>query len=142
MMKLKLVTLTGTILDAEVYQVNIPTPQGEIGVFPDHEALVTLAVPGVLKIHYRDDSVDAQVELFAITGGIVEIANNEIKILVDEAESDEAITEEESKAALERAIKLRDEADSAVELEKAYELIDKQRIKLKVAELKRRRRKL
>ena len=139
-MKLKLITLSGIMMDTEVYQVNIPTPLGEIGVFPDHEALVTLAVPGMLKISYRKDANNPQVDLFAISGGVVEIANNEIKILVDDAESDETITEDESRAALERAIKMRDEADSVVELEKAHELINKQRIKLKVAELKRRKK--
>ena len=139
-MNLKLITLSGIMLDADIYQVNIPTPDGEIAVYPDHEALVTLAVPGMVKVHHRKDSVNSQVDLFAISGGVVEIANNKVKILVDDAESDETITEEESRLALERALKMRDEADSTVELEKAQELITKQRVKLRVAELKRRKR--
>lgn len=139
-MNLKLITLSGIMLDADIYQVNIPTPDGEIAVYPDHEALVTLAVPGMVKVHHRKDSINSQVDLFAISGGVVEIANNKVKILVDDAESDETITEEESRLALERALKMRDEADSTVELEKAQELITKQRVKLRVAELKRRKR--
>ena len=139
-MNLKLITLSGIMLDADIYQVNIPTPDGEIAVYPDHEALVTLAVPGMVKVHHRKDSSNSQVDLFAISGGVVEIANNKVKILVDDAESDETITEEESRLALERALKMRDEADSTIELEKAQELITKQRVKLRVAELKRRKR--
>lgn len=140
MMNLKLITLSGIMLEADIYQVNIPTPDGEIAVYPDHEALVTLAVPGMVKVHHRKEPNNSQIDLFAITGGVVEIANNEIKILVDDAESDVTISEDETKLALERAIKMRDEADSVVELEKAHELINKQRIKLKVAELKRRKK--
>lgn len=139
-MNLQLITLSGIMLDADIYQVNIPTPDGEIAVFPDHETLVTLAVPGMVRVHHRKDSNNSQVDLFAITGGVVEIASNKVKILVDDAESGDTISEEESRAALERAIKMRDEAESNVELEKAHELISHQRIKLRVAELKRRRR--
>lgn len=140
MMNLKLITLSGIMLDADVYQVNIPTPDGEIGVFPDHEALVTLAIPGMVKVHHRNDPSNSQVDLFAISGGVVEIANNQIKILVDDAESDATITEEESKEALERAIKMRDEAKDTIELEKAHQMINQQKIKLRVAELKRRKK--
>ena len=139
-MNLQLITLSGVMLDSDIYQVNIPTPDGEIAVFPDHEALVTLAVPGMVRVHHRKDPNNSQVDLFAITGGVVEIANNKVKILVDDAESGDTISEEESRAALERAIKMRDEAESNLELEKAHELISQQRIKLRVAELKRRKR--
>ena len=33
-MNLKLITLSGIMLDADIYQVNIPTPDGEIAVYP------------------------------------------------------------------------------------------------------------
>ncbi len=139
-MNLKLITLSGTVLDSQVYQVNIPTPEGDIGVYPDHEALVTLAVPGMVRVHYRKDDDVTRAELFAISGGIVEIANNEVKILVDDADSAEDIAEDEAREALRRAEEMRDAAESTVELEKAYELIDRQKIRLKVAEIKRRKR--
>ena len=41
-MKLRLVTLNGTKLDEEVYEAILPTADGEISVFTDHEPVVTL----------------------------------------------------------------------------------------------------
>ena len=139
-MRLELVTLTGVKLDQEIYQANIPTTEGEIGVFPDHEDLVAIAVPGVISVRNRKDDSDDRTEFFAISGGVVEISGKRIRILVDEAEHGEEIIEAESRAALERAIKLRDETDDQIELEKAHQLIDRHQVRLKVAELRRRKR--
>ena len=63
-----------------------------------------------------------------------------VKILVDEADHGEDIMVAETQAALERAIALRDNASSTVELEKAHQLIDRHAVRLKVSELHRRKR--
>ncbi len=81
-----------------------------------------------------------QAEFFAIGGGVVEISGKRIRILVDEAEHGEEIIEAETRAALDRALKLRDEAEDQIELEKAHQLIDRHQVRLKVAELRRRKR--
>lgn len=41
---------------------------------------------------------------------------------------------------LERAVRLRDETDDQVEREKAHQLVDRHLVRLKVAELQRRKR--
>ena len=61
-------------------------------------------------------------------------------MLVDEADHGDDIIEAESQAALERAIKLRDESSDQIERENARQLIDRHLVRLKVAELKRRHR--
>lgn len=139
-MQLQLVTLTGTKLDRPVYEVVIPTVDGEIAVFPDHEPLVTLAKTGVIQV--RDDKADPddRMELFAISGGVVQIDGSLVRVLVDEADQGADIVEAESKAALERALKMRDEAKDQVELEKAHQLVDRHMVRLKVADLQRHRR--
>ena len=139
-MWLELVTLTGVKLDQEIYQATIPTLDGVISVFPDHEDLVAIAVPGVIVVRDRKDESDDQAEFFAIGGGVVEISGKRIRILVDEAEHGEEIIEAETRAALDRALKLRDEAEDQIELEKAHQLIDRHQVRLKVAELRRRKR--
>lgn len=139
-MRLELVTLTGVKLDQEIYQATIPTLDGVISVFPDHEDLVAIAVPGVIVVRDRKDESDDQAEFFAIGGGVVEISGKRIRILVDEAEHGEEIIEAETRAALDRALKLRDEAEDQIELEKAHQLIDRHQVRLKVAELRRRKR--
>jgi F-type H+-transporting ATPase subunit epsilon len=137
---LKLVTLAGTKIDEDVYEVVIPTEDGEIGVFPGHEPLVTLAKPGAIVVRKQKTDADDQVEYFAISGGVVEIDGDHVRVLVDEADHAPDIVEAESKKALERALKLRDEAKDQIELEKAHQLVDRHMVRLKVADLHRRRR--
>lgn len=139
-MKLELITLLGKKLGQEVYGVTLPTAAGEISVYADHEPLVTLAVPGAIAVRHQKQDSDDTLEYFAISGGIVEVGDSKIRILVDEADHGDDIVEAESKAALERALKLRDSATSQVELEEAHQLVDKHAVRLKVASLRRHRR--
>ena len=139
-MQLELVTLRGKKLDLSVYEVVIPTADGPIAVFPSHEPLVTMAVPGALAVRQNKDDDDEKLEYFAISGGVVEISHERVRVLVDEADQSDEIVEAESTAALERAKQMRKEAKNQVELEKAAELIDRHAVRLKVAELRRRKR--
>jgi F-type H+-transporting ATPase subunit epsilon len=137
-MNLQLVTLTGVKVDKPVYEVVLPTADGEIGVFPGHESLVSLAVPGAIAVRYNKDDNDDKLDYFAISGGVIEVSPKQVKVLVDEADSGDEIIESESKAALERALKLRENAGNQIELEKASQLVDRHSVRLKVAGLRRR----
>ena len=139
-MKLQLVTMTGVKVDEPIYSATIPTVDGEISVFPSHESLVTLARNGVITVRFKKDDPDAKLEYFAISGGVVQIDQTQIRVLVDEADHGAEIIEAETRAALERAIRQRDEADDQIERENAHQLIDRHMVRLKVAELQRRRR--
>lgn len=139
-MHLQLVTLQGVQVDADMYELMAPTTGGDIAVFPGHEPLVTMAAPGALAVRYKKGDADSALEYFAISGGVIEITQDEIRVLVDEADLGDDIIEAESKAALERAMKMRDEAKSQVDLDKAHQLIDRHVVRLRVSELSRRRR--
>ncbi len=139
-MNLQLVTLTGTKLDRDVYETILPTAAGEIAVFPGHEPLVSIATPGAIAVRHNKGDTDDKLEYFAISGGVIEISPDSLKVLVDEADSGEDIVEAESKAALERALKMKNEAKNQVDLEKASALVDRHAVRLKVADLRRRHR--
>jgi F-type H+-transporting ATPase subunit epsilon len=139
-MNLELITLLGKKIDREVYEVMIPTADGEIGVFPGHEPLVTIAVPGAIAVRYSKTDPDSSLDYFAISGGVVEVSQGNVRILVDEADHGDDIIESESKAALARAIELRDNAKNQVELEQAHQLVDRHSVRLKVADIRRRHR--
>jgi F-type H+-transporting ATPase subunit epsilon len=138
-MHLQLITLSGVSVDEEVYELIAPTGDGEISVFPGHEPIVTLARSGALAVRFKKGDEDSKLEYFAISGGVIEINPDFIRVLVDEADHGDDIIEAESKAALDRAVKLRDEAKDQVELDKAHALIDRHTVRLRVAELRRRR---
>lgn len=137
-MRLELITLDGIKLDTKIYRATISTAEGEISVYPDHEPLVTIAKPGVISVLHKQ--TDTSEDLFAIGGGVVEVSPQRIRVLVDEADHSEEISEAEARAALERAIAMRDEAKDQIEIEKAHQLIDRHQVRLKVAELRRRKR--
>lgn len=139
-MNFQLVTLLGAKVDKDVYEVILPTAAGEIAVFPGHEPLVSLAVPGVIAVRYSKNDSDDKLEYFATTGGVIEVSPTSLRVLVDEADSSDDIVESEAKAALERALKLKDSAKDQVELEKASQLVDRHAVRLKVADLRRRHR--
>jgi F-type H+-transporting ATPase subunit epsilon len=139
-MQLQLITLLGTKVDQEVYEVVLPTSAGEIGIFPGHEPLVSLAVPGAIAVRHNKTDEDSKLEYFAISGGVIEVSPKGVRVLVDEAEHGDDIVEAESRAALERAIKLRDSAKDQLELARAHEMVDRHAVRLKVAELRRRHR--
>jgi F-type H+-transporting ATPase subunit epsilon len=137
-MNLKLVTLLGVKMDKDVYEVILPTAEGEIAVFPDHEPLVAVIVAGAITVRYNKGDTDDKLEDFAISGGVADISGKTIRVLVDEAVGSDDIIEAESQAALKRAIEMRDNAKDQIELEKAHQLVDRHSVRLKVAELRRR----
>lgn len=139
-MNFQLVTLLGVKVEADVYEVILPTAEGEIAVFPGHEPLVSVAVPGAIAVRYAKGDSDDKLEYFAISGGVIEVSPESLRVLVDEADSGEDIVEAESKVALERAMKMKAEAKSEVELEKASAMVDRHAVRLKVADLRRRHR--
>ncbi len=139
MLNLELVTLTGPKLQAEVYEVILPTAEGEIAVYYQHMPLVATIVPGVISIRHNRGDTNEHVDLFATNGGVVEITGKEVRLLVDEADRDDEIVEADARVALERAMQLKQDAKDQVELARAKGMIDRQAVRLKVAELKRRR---
>ena len=140
MVHLELVTLTGTKLRETVHEVLLPTPQGQIAVFKDHAPLVSVASTGVISVRKKSDHPDDMLEHYAIDSGVIEITNNNVVVLVDEADKDSEIVASEATEALKHAKQLRSEAKDQVSLDKAQFLVDRQSSRLKVAELRRRRR--
>jgi F-type H+-transporting ATPase subunit epsilon len=139
-MDLQLITLTGTKVDEPVYEVQLPTLAGPIGVFPGHEPLVSVAVPGAITVRFKKGDPDSKLEYFAVSGGVIEVTPTKVRVLVDEAAGGDDIVETESKAALEKALALQKTAKTAVELEKASALVDRHQVRLNVAGLRRRHR--
>ena len=139
MLHLRLVTLTGTKFDDDVYEVILPTLDGEIGVLQNHMPLISVATAGVVAVKRGRTDPDSARELFAISGGVIEIEHNQLKVIVDEADHADSINEAEAEAAHERARTMKAEAKDQVSLEHAQALVDRTSARLEVAKLKRRR---
>lgn len=137
-MNFQLITLAGVKYSADAYAVQLPTASGEITVMPSHEPLMSVLVPGVITVRRQaGDSPDKQ-EHYATFGGVVEVSGGEVKVLVDEADHGEEINEQEAQKAREQAERLLKDAKNQVELNEAQAVIDRQAVRLQVAQLKRR----
>jgi F-type H+-transporting ATPase subunit epsilon len=134
----QLVTLSGTKFDDDVYEVILPTLEGEIGVLEHHMPLVSVATTGAIMIRRNSRDSDAQREFFAVNGGVIEVSDNVLRVLVDEADHADDINEAEAEAAMERAKQMKAEAKDEVSLEHAQTMIDRHAVRLQVASLKRR----
>ena len=101
-LKLKIITPERTVLEEMVDSVSIPTTLGEIGIFPHHIALVAALSSGDIVAKKNGEDIP-----MAVTGGFVEVKNNEVAILADFAEHVSEISEEALATAVARAEELR-----------------------------------
>lgn len=137
-MNFELVTLDGVKFKAEAYSVILPTAAGEITVLPGHEPLLSQLVPGVITIRRNKSDPDYHLEHYATYGGVLEISKSGVRVLVDEAAHGEEINLAEAQKAHDAAVRLRQDAKTQVELDKAQTLVDRHAVRLQVADLKRR----
>lgn len=141
MIKFELVTLKGTKFGQDVHEVLLPTPDGEIAVFEHHMPLVSLANPGIVSVRKKSNEPDDLMNRYAISGGVIEVLDNRVRVLVDEADSPDEINESAVKQAQADARKMYSEARDRVSIDHAQALLDRTTTQLKLAELKRRRKK-
>ena len=141
MIRFQLVSLSGTKFDDDVYEVTLPTLDGEIGVLEKHMPLISVAKNGVIAVRREARDRDDQREFFATNGGVIEVDGNHLRVLVDEADHADDINEAEVQQAIERAKQMKAEAKDQVSLEHAQALVDRHEVRLQVAGLKRRHQK-
>ena len=77
-LRLRIYTPEREIVDREVREVTAPGALGEIGVLPDHAALVTALEPGVLT--YRDAGA---ITRLSIGAGFAEVRDNVMTVLAE-----------------------------------------------------------
>lgn len=139
MIHFTLYTLDGPKFDGEAYEITLPTLDGEIGVLPGHMPLISVASHGAIMVRRRAADRDEQREVFAISGGTVQVENDVLKVLVDEADHADDLNEQEIQKAYEYAKKMKAEAKDSVSLHHAQTLMDRHAVRLQVAGLKRRK---
>lgn len=138
MFRFQLVSISGKKFDEEVYEVVLPTLDGQIGVLTDHMPLVSVATPGAIMVRKAPHDPDHLREYFAANGGAIEVEHNTLRVLVDEADHADDISEAEAENALARARKMHAEAKDQVSLEHAQSMVDRSAVRLQVAQLRRR----
>lgn len=77
-LRLKAITPRALLVDADVNEVQLPSVEGLIGVFPGHRPLVTALGYGRLTYRQGDDS-----ESYAVRGGYAEIQPDRMIIFTE-----------------------------------------------------------
>ena len=99
-MTLNLCVLTPNriVWDSEVKEIILSTNSGQIGLLPNHAPIATAVDIGILRMRLNDKWLT-----MALMGGFARIGNNEITILVNDAEKSIDIDPQEARQALEIA---------------------------------------
>ena len=97
-LKLEIVTPQAIVFSEDVHMVTLPAIEGEMGIYPQHERLITQVVPGELLI--TKDGADT---ILAIGEGLVEVTATHVSILTDMAIRAEHIDEAAVQEARDRA---------------------------------------
>ena len=130
----EVVTAERELYNGEATMVNAPGSEGQLGILPQHAALLTLLKPGAMRIQLGD----AEEPLF-VSGGFLEVNNDTVTVLADTAEYAEEIDEARAEEARRRAQERLEQATSEQERAEVLAAVERAVARLRVAELAHRR---
>lgn len=78
MLYLEILSPTGKIFEGEVNSVSLPGSEGSFGVLTNHAPIISTLKEG--KIYWTN--ANSKKESIYITGGVVEVLNNKISVLI------------------------------------------------------------
>lgn len=132
----EIITPEKVVYKDEVEEVVLPTPQGQITILPNHVSLLTQVMAGEIIIKKNNKK-----NYLGVTGGFLEVNNNNVSILADYAVRSEEIEVRKAIEAQKRAEKIMKESSERVS-EKDFALAETQLrrsiLELKVASRKRK----
>ena len=78
-----------TLYEGPCVSLTIPASDGERGILAHHSSMMAAVVPGMLRFQPPGE----EVQLAAVSPGMVKVEHNEVLVLVDSAERPEEIDE-------------------------------------------------
>jgi F-type H+-transporting ATPase subunit epsilon len=133
-MHVEVVTAERELYNGEADELIAPGTEGMLGILPRHAALLTTLKAGELRIKLNG----AEQPLF-ISGGFLEVSNNQATVLADTAEHAEEIDQARAEAARRRAQELLAEVTSSTERAEMQAALQRALQRLKISETVRRR---
>lgn len=127
-LNLDVVTAEGEIFSGECDAVTAPGVEGEMTVLPSHAPIITSLAPGELRIRQGGES-----HSLVVTGGFLEVLNNEVIVLANAAEDETDIDLDRATAAMERARQRLASSESDVDLERALASLSRAQTRVRIA---------
>jgi F-type H+-transporting ATPase subunit epsilon len=132
--RVEVVAAEGRVLDEQVDEVLAPTPKGQIGILPRHAPLLTLLVPGEMRLKRGADET-----VLAVGGGFLEVTHNHVVVLADSAERAEDIDLARAEEARRRAAERLSSHSRDVDFERARAALQRALARIHVVERVRQR---
>lgn len=107
-LNVKLLSPSEPLFEGKVKRIQVPGHSGQLGVFPGHTAMITQLGMGHLELHLDGGTVSD----FFVSGGYLQVDNNEVNVLVDVVEEATSIDIDRASEAANRAIKLLNDRDN------------------------------
>jgi F-type H+-transporting ATPase subunit epsilon len=130
----EVVTADRELYNGEADIVTAPGIDGQLGILPRHAPLLTVLVPGELRIRLGDFE-----EPIFVSGGFMEVSGNRVTILADAAEHAEEIDQARAEAARRLAQERLAQAQSDRERAELEASLRRALHRLRVAEVASRR---
>lgn len=86
------------VMQTQADSVVVPAADGELGILQNHAPLLAELQPGNIRLKHG-----AETELFAVSGGFVEVNHNKVSVFAETAEMAQEIDVERARQAAERA---------------------------------------
>ncbi|MFC1921199.1 F0F1 ATP synthase subunit epsilon [Chloroflexota bacterium] len=133
--KLDVVTAERLVYSDEVDILLAPGIEGQLGILPNHVALMTMLKAGEMIARKSDDEI-----VWAISGGFLEVKPDRIIVLADTAERDDEIDLQRAEEAKRRAEERLKERITTIDASRAEAALQRSIARLKVGQGRRRRR--
>jgi F-type H+-transporting ATPase subunit epsilon len=127
---LEIVSPEDRLFKDEVQFLVVPEVYGELGVLRNHAPMIAALEIGVLR--YTD--ANGAIKKMAVSGGFMEVMNNECKVLAESAERGSQIDIMRAKAAKDRAEKRIESRTEDINLARAEAALQRAITRIKAAE--------
>jgi F-type H+-transporting ATPase subunit epsilon len=134
-LNLKIITPERVVFeDGGVESVTLPGSEGELTILPRHAPLMTELRPGALT--FRKGGIETDM---ALSGGFMEIRDDQLTILADTAERSDEIDAGRAEEARRRAANLLATREGEMDIATVMAALERATARIKVAERRRRR---
>ena len=132
--RLTVLTEEKAVIDETVNSIEVPGTEGYFGVLRNHAALVSALQPGTFTV----TALDRDPEIYAISGGFIEINHNTATLLADSMERPEEIDASRAEGAAARARERLEKKDPGLDTTRADAALKRALNRVKLARTHRR----
>lgn len=127
--QLQVATPERLLVDEQVTSTEVPGENGYLGILAGHAPLMSALGAGVLS--YQGGGGP---HVLAIAGGFVEVSDNQVRVLADEAEAAQDIQVDKARRDLEEASRKLNEAKETAEAEAALRAVQRAQARIDAVE--------